>query len=135
MIRAITLIILTTISLDSCATTRAKMINNQDSIGIQITAIEFNLLVIDKCQKIRTGNILTLDDKMSIIRIVNTIAENNNSDSCYLDVRDFYVRNFELLVSDFEADLSKGGAYYSKKYNLYMGGKPHANSQYYITNN
>ncbi len=75
-------------------------------------------------------------DHLYMVRLYNTLSVNSkflSQDKC----SEFYhLYSDEILrvsVTVLEAKITKGWAYYSKKYNVYIGGPEfHANSQYII---
>ena len=76
---------------------------------------------------------MTAEDYVTLIRLWNTIdlRRLSQQDSLYHDfAKAFYPAYAERIVKHLHAIPSKGMALYSKEYDIYLGGKPHANSQY-----
>lgn len=98
---------------------------------------EFEKLVSVYTEYTGNNDTLSFEDIVIMIRLYNTITHDtllNKSDGNYAGFTKVFMLQFaEVAAKRIEAYPTKGMAYYSKKYDLYIGGPPHANSQYYIT--
>jgi len=110
---------------------------DEDSeIGIPLDSETFHALVVRYLDKIRSGDELDVEDIVTMTRLWNTMAWSgiDKTDEIYSDYnREFfpdYVRKASTMLG---ALPSKGMALYAKEYDLFIGGKPHANSQYRLT--
>lgn len=106
---------------------------NHDSIGILITQADFTNTISTLIMQ-STDSTYKRDSSFYIkfIRVINTIEKNNWFDK-YGDVRKlFYDRVYKDAIVKLNASFYKGGAFYCQDYDLYIGGPPHANSQYHI---
>ncbi len=75
----------------------------------------------------------THDDYVAMVRLWNTIDLGNMAkiDAVYRDYASaFFPGMVERATHALNALPTKGMALYSKQHDLYIGGKPHANSQY-----
>jgi hypothetical protein len=75
----------------------------------------------------------TVDDYVSMVRIWNTIVfmrMGTNEPALAHFASSFLPAYAERISRALGALPTKGMALYSKQYDLYIGGKPHANSQY-----
>jgi hypothetical protein len=110
-------------------------ISQLDTIGIRISLTEWNKMVADVVEQTNYADSSKRDTAYYIkyVRILNTIEKNNWFDK-YTDVRKLFydkVHSKALVVLD--ASGWKGGAYYCQALDLFMGGRRHANSIFYIT--
>lgn len=72
-------------------------------------------------------------ENVDMVRIWNTIESKHlaPTDEIFRDYAKLYVAEFLAeSARKLEATVSKGMCFYSKKYDLYIGGKPHWNSEY-----
>jgi hypothetical protein len=108
--------------------------NNSDTVGIEISFARFNRLIQEYLIKLKDNQELTENDHIVLIRLVNTIDIYNfqNDESKEL-IELYYPKIFELAIIKLETQSWKGGSQYSQKHDIFIGGKPHSNSQYYIT--
>ena len=109
--------------------------SNNKEIGIEISSTEFNceldkyIVYMDSCDNLK------IQDFIIIARIYNTIEMNNLNDtkeSYKIFINKFTSKYLNLVIKGLEATLTKGMCYYSKKYDLFIGGEPHNNSMYRI---
>lgn len=106
-----------------------------DTIGINISRAEFNSIITANLQRLENEIQLSIENSIELVRAVNTIDyySMKDVDSKKL-IEIFYNKYFEEVIKKIEAKDWKGGCQYSIKYNIFIGGKPHDNSQYLITN-
>jgi len=99
--------------------------------GILVAKSEFDKSV-DELNKLYTNNAsLKRSDYILSVRIYNTIAMNNliNANSEYKTFYEFFSRKYlGQTARALHAKMAKGFCFYSKKYDLFIGGEPHANS-------
>jgi hypothetical protein len=70
---------------------------------------------------------------VNIVKIVNTIELNYLEDDLSISFKHkFYSYFFKLSIKKLNAMEYKGGYYYSKSYDIFIGGPPHENSMYRI---
>jgi len=112
--------------------TTIKMEHHINSVGIEISKSKFDSLVVRYLGKIEKEIKLSIKEQITLVRLVNTIDHYNLSgdNKKLLDL--FYQNIFANTLKELEADPWKGGCQYSQKYDLFIGGKPHQNSQYRI---
>ena len=72
---------------------------------------------------------------MAAVRFYNSLTHDvvlprNSNLKIYTQL--FFEKYSEQAVQKLKGVLTKGMAYYSKEYDLYIGGPRHTNSQYYI---
>ena len=107
--------------------------SRDDSIGIYITAKEFNRLVYSYSAKIKSSSNLKTSDYIEIARIYNTIRGQNIMklyNSFYKLYREKLVDKTAIKLEAFDWDLH--GGYYSKKYKIHIGGDVDSNSKYIV---
>lgn len=78
---------------------------------------------------------ISIELAIDMVRICNTIAYSktlNANELYYNFVKYFYTECIDIVAKKIEAIPSRGLSYYSKKYNLYIGGSIHMNSKYCI---
>lgn len=86
--------------------------------------------------KIEENRDLQISDYVNLVRIWNTIDvyKLENRDSLFKKFNQlFFPRLVESSAQALEALPDKGMAYYSKKHDLYIGGKQHRNSHFTLT--
>jgi hypothetical protein len=102
---------------------------------MEIGKLEFEYLIKNEFDLMQKNDSLTIEKAIIRIRIYNTIAHNTNLQLAE-DYKQYNAIFFEKYIEKsaqiLEALPSRGMSYYSKKYNLYIGGIPHKNSQYCI---
>lgn len=84
-------------------------------------------------ERMRSGAELDADDYVIMTRLWNTIdgRRMEEDNETYRDYQEAYFPECVARASKSLGALpTKGMALYSKQYDLYIGGKPHANSQY-----
>jgi len=82
-----------------------------------------------------SGDVFTIEDSLTMIRLWNTIdvCRLGPTDKLYQRYSDkFFPGYVEPLSKNLHALPTKGMALYSKDYDIYIGGRPHANSQYLL---
>lgn len=117
----------------SCCLLTAQA-NAQKKCNKQMISIkQFDSLV----QKyINTISIDKIDTTMAfeLARIYNTIEwENMSNEECKTFIAIYNKQYYYDVISLLEAKRWKGGSYYSKKFNITIGGVPQENSRYFIT--
>jgi len=105
-------------------------------IGIPIDRETFHSLVGYYLDQMGSGGELSADDLVTMTRLWNTLSSSDleETDEAYGDFAAAFFPNYVRLASETLGALpSKGMALYSKSYDLFIGGSPHANSQYRLT--
>lgn len=111
-------------------------VNKNDTVGINISIKEFNEIVQSLVNK--SKDIKFFRDTIfyiNSVRVANTITKNNLENKYPDFIREYRKSIFKEALFFLEASFYKGGAFYCQKYDLFMGGKPHENSQYKIIDN
>src|SRR2546427_10111144 len=107
----------------------------RERIGIPISAAEFRRLVEHYLARMESGEEMKPGDYVTMTRLWNTIERGRlvERDEIF---RHYHKGFFPEYVGRVEKALhalpTKGMALYSKEYDLFLGGKPHANSSYRI---
>ena len=110
---------------------------DEAAIGIPIGATEFRRLVEQYLARMEARDQMSADDYVTMTRLWNTIEHGRlvERDQIY---KRYHAAFFPDYVAQVERALgaitTKGMALYSRNYDLYLGGKPHANSLYRIQN-
>lgn len=102
-------------------------------IGIPISTDGFRALVTDYLGRMQSGSALSADDYVTMTRLWNTIEFRRlaPTDEIYRRYAAAFFPSFAERVSTIlNATVTKGMALYSKDHDLYLGGTPHARSQY-----
>jgi hypothetical protein len=112
-----------------------EQVRTPRKIGIPITRESFDSLVNASIHLLKAKDTpISLFDYMVMIRLFNTIEENELTDTKSKTFRDlFFPSAIGEAAKAIDAGIGKGMCYYSKKYDLYIGGSPHQNSQYLIS--
>jgi hypothetical protein len=107
---------------------------NNEQIGIEISQSDFDAKIARAIKVMSSRDSATIQDFIEFIRLHNTIEINNlENRKPYSVFKELFTTKYlELTIAKLEATLSKGMSYYSRKYDLYIGGKPHVNSMYKI---
>lgn len=101
--------------------------------GLPINRADFRALVVDYLNRMESGTELSIDDYITMTRLWNTIefARLGSEDSLFREYSAAFFPAFVERVSEsLHALPTKGMALYSKEHDIYLGGKPHAQSQY-----
>lgn len=136
--KSLTIAILNLIILNStiiCGQNNKETMKEKTEIGIEIFEKDFNYKLNKYIKVMDTNGSLNTIDLIVIVRIYNTLIERNLKDEkgIYQKFsRLFSAKYIEIAANNLEATVTKGMCYYSKKYDLYIGGKPHQNSMYII---
>ena len=102
-------------------------------IGIPITRAELGRAVTDYLDRMKRDAALNTEDYVAMVRLWNTI------EFCHLAIQDDLYRRYqetffptfvESASKALNAKPTKGMALYSREHDLFLGGKPHRNSQY-----
>lgn len=113
--------------------------NNQDVLldgvntGLPISTEEFRKLVTDYLNRMESGDEMTIKDYVTMTRLWNTIEFRRLGSKDAIFHRyaaAFFPAYVERISKSLNALPTKGMALYSKEYDIYLGGKPHAHSQY-----
>ena len=102
-------------------------------LGIPITQAELRRAVTDYLDRMTKDAALTTDDYVTMVRLWNTIefCRLAGEDELYRRYRETFFPGFvERASKALNALPTKGMALYSREHDLFLGGKPHANSQY-----
>jgi hypothetical protein len=107
-----------------------------DTLGIPIKAAKFDTLVNTLLGKFRTtDSSKSIDDYLSLVRVVNTIEfedlEHKNENYDELSNL-FFKKCLETTIKVTDAKISIGLGYYSKKYDIQIGGRKTRNNFYKI---
>ncbi len=114
---------------------------SSDTFGIPIGEIEFRLIVVNELEKMKidTSSVnISTDEAIVMVRIFNTlnvyremrVKNAPNNYGAFYEI--FFKKYFFKIVKIIDGKIAKGMSYYSKKFNLYVGGFEHQNSQYNI---
>jgi hypothetical protein len=112
------------------------LIEKKDSLPMRLSYQSFK----EKCHRyvklFTAQNKFTVDEYIDIVRAYNTINLNRlgKKDSVFVKYNELFFKNYMNDVAKlFEATISKGLGYHSKKYDLDIGGAaPNANSFFRI---
>lgn len=110
--------------------------NSQES-NLKIDIETFNNNVKDKiCLMTNLDTINSIEYAIEITRLYNTIQFNDRFRGILYETYSklFYNKHIDNIVKILKATVSKGMAYYSSEFDLYIGGSPQKNSMYEITN-
>ena len=103
-----------------------------DCVGIPIAYEDFEKSV-DRLNALYSNNhIRSKEDFILSVRVYNTLTMNHmvNDNEKHKQFCDFFTKKLERTIRALRASISKGMGYYSKKYNIYLGGHPDANSMF-----
>jgi hypothetical protein len=107
-----------------------------EEIGIKILVKDFDLKVYESIKLLELNDTVNLNiqDIILWVRIYNTISFNQKSGEKleYMNFVQLFNLNKNCVIQKLSAKISKGMGFYSKKYNIYLGGIPHYNSQFKI---
>jgi hypothetical protein len=104
-----------------------------EKIGIRITKKRFEKLIEQSIIDLNDSTIVkNTAFYINFVRIVNTIGKNNWFDKYRNVLTLFNDKVMKDAMVVLRMGLYKGGASYSGYHNLFIGGKPHAHSQYQI---
>lgn len=123
-------ILILSVDLTGCASAKPM---DQDSVGIKISQSEFDRKVEYGLSELSSTNEIVIDDYILLVRIYNTIEVNTMQDkkeNYEKFIKLFVPVHIEKAEKKLEATVTKGMAYYSKKYDIYIGGRPHNNSMF-----
>ncbi len=112
-----------------------------DTFGIPIGETEFRLIVANELEKMKmvtSSMYISTDEAIVMTRIFNTlnvyremrVKDAPNNYGAFYEI--FFRKYFFKIVEIIDGKIAKGMSYYSKKFNLYIGGLEHQNSQYFI---
>jgi hypothetical protein len=102
--------------------------------GIGISLTKFNSLIDSFNYIMQYNKSMTEQNYITAVRLDNTISFN------VLDLKDVRFKKFKklfepkylnLAIATLDGLPSRGGGFYSKKYDLYIGGTPNNNSSMY----
>jgi len=105
---------------------------SSDTLGKNITKVEFNALVSKYTKAVTEKKAFDSSDYVAIVRLINTIEKNDLFEEHKAFRELFYPKLLNEAVKVLKATFWKGGCFYSADYDLFIGGKPHQNSQYRI---
>ena len=117
---------------NSCNKPQINFVPNFDNIGIKITYDSFEYIVNGLCNKVVHDKTLDTIDIINLVRIINMVHRRDINNSCIKLLNFYYTRKFEFIINLLDLHWYKGGVFISDKYNLYLGGDPHFNSQFCI---
>jgi hypothetical protein len=115
---------------------RPVAMSDEAEIGIAASADEFRRLVEHYLARMDDGSDMSNDDYVTMTRLFNTIEHGRlaERDDTFRRYRAAFFPNYVARIERaLGATPTKGMALYTKAYDLYLGGKPHANSMYRIT--
>jgi len=106
--------------------------------GIEISQKTFDLNVRKELVALKKNCDLSISQMINVVRLYNTIIANpamqtDVSNSEFIDL--CIDRYLNKIIIGVDAKLTKGMGYYSKKYNLYLGGQLNYNSLFTIIKN
>lgn len=103
---------------------------NETNIGIPITKTVFDKKVSNYIKLMGDWTPFKTEDYIDMIRVYNTIGGalpiKNDFYKMYYTV--FLVMYYKLAAKELDAELSKGMAMYSRKYNIWLDDVPHGNA-------
>jgi hypothetical protein len=109
---------------------------SEESIGIAIGGERLRSLAADYLARIEAGDdALTADDFVTMIRLWNTIESGRlREQDATFDryAAAFFPHQVQRATDVLGMTPTKGMALYSREHDVYLGGRPHANSQYRI---
>ena len=113
---------------------KSSNMNVSKSVGIPISQTKFDSLIDISIKLLETSsNNITREEFLIMIRLFNTIDVFNLTGNRYKKFRNLFFPNYvDRASKSINAKLWKGMSYYSKEYDIYIGGRPHSNSQYII---
>ena len=114
----------------------SKIANARTGIGIQIERSRMRAMTERYLERMLRDNAFADDDYVAMVRLWNTIDlyALADADELYRRYADaFFPGTVERASNALDALPTKGMALYSSAHDLYIGGKPHANSQYLPT--
>jgi hypothetical protein len=106
-----------------------------DPTAATVAASTFRALVADYLRRMEAGEDLADDDYITMVRLFNTIENDRLAGRDQLFARfaaSFFPGHVELAAQRLGAILTKGMAFYSPEYDLYIGGPPNPRSRYQI---
>jgi len=114
---------------------KAFIFEKQQQIGMPISQRNFDKLV-SKFENIKEGDSLkNIQDYITFVRLFNTIYYSDlYKVPMYKKCANLFSRYFVKTVGEIGALGQKGSWFYSKKYDLSIGGPPNNNSQFIIVN-
>lgn len=121
---------------ESCNGQNHQQMKTSGNIGIPISKKSFDSLVVHSTSTLESKkeNIST-DDFITMIRLYNTITVLHLTDKKSAKFINLFTPGYlGKAAKAINATISKGMSYYSKELDLYIGGKPHHNSQFNIEN-
>lgn len=109
----------------------------QECIGIAIDKAEFDKAVDRINELYEKGDISKVEDFLLSARLYNTLGKNSlvHQDKRYESLRQQFEQKYlRKIVKKLDATISVGMGFYSKKYDIYIGGAqlPHKNSMFCI---
>lgn len=115
---------------------QVSLIDNTDSLPIKISYQSLK----EKCsiyvEEFKLQKKFSIDESIDIVRAYNTIGLNRlrEKDSVFVKYDELFFKNYlNDIAKQFEATVSRGLGYHSKKYDLDIGGAaPNANSFFKI---
>ena len=102
-------------------------------LGIPIAAERFRSLVAEYVKQMDSDKEMSPEDYVTMTRLWNTIElhQLGRSDALFRRYSDaFFPAYVERVSKGLNAYPTKGMALYSKEYDIFLGGKPHARSQF-----
>jgi len=130
------IVVINLLAFKSCNGQNYQKMKSSDSIGIPISKRSFDSLVVKSTLLLeRKAKAIDRNDYIIMIRLYNTITVLHLSNKKYTQFINLFVPdNLGKAAKEINATISKGMSYYSKELDLYIGGKPHHNSQFDIEN-
>jgi hypothetical protein len=130
------MVIINLLALESTNGQNNQYIKSFDSVGISISKKNFDSLVATctPLLELKTDTIAKADF-ITMIRLYNTITFRHLPDKKYRQFKAlFFSADLAKEEKAIGAKLSSGMCLYSKELDLYIGGRPHQNSQFKIEN-
>lgn len=105
--------------------------NGSMSNDCEMVTKEFYSLVSSELAFMKSNNVPSVEQSILLSRIFNTISMNNKLleiEQCK-DFQSVFLKQYAAKCANIlDAKLTKGLAYYSSKYDIYIGGAPNENS-------
>jgi outer membrane receptor for monomeric catechols len=124
----------------SCAIARAQVVKEhflpRQPIGIPVSKKQFDSTISNAVITMREKYNGNANDMIKIARLYNTLEFDHMIDETKTNkefIHLFDSKRYDILfIKKLDATERIGGSYYSKKYQIYLGGLPDNNSKYRI---
>lgn len=104
---------------------------------LDIKLNEFDKKIADRIDFMQQEKTMTIQDAIDMVRLDNTLSfdpiiQMQQNENFILYEKLFFEKYMDKAAEILNALPTLGMAYYSKSYDLYIGGTPHVNSKYHI---